>query len=456
MCELISEDGTKVSKARQWRLTVVNHLWLEDCFAQWQWLSPADNRYINFPPGVDWVTNVGSRVIDRSLEDPDQLDQAEAEELEAEDVLVPNGTENSARDAREVAEFINADGMDDEMFQDATDGTEEPQAQKARPSLKTTHKLSTRPTQTAETVADEIDDFGTIEGVQTRARLLRHTMKKPPSPPHDDADSAPNHSSRRKKGKASVLDHGDESEVETVGKGKAKSTSSVDDDSDLENFPIVILGSPNTRSGKLKGQASPLTPLMQTKRGRPYKASTTPTKVLSKPTNDIVTMSMPLRTKSSGSGKPGSTVIKPTSSIQMIAAERPAPSSPMKVKQASDSTHGRSRRSAATKAEQRLRDEVMPDVNNFEQERRNKRRKSGVGTSNVGSQKLLHERRKGKISLTEDEDEDEDGRTAKRRRLSSSTELDMTEDEVTDRKRRQSTVSSIDDTRFVFLVDYDL
>lgn len=32
----------------------MNHLWLEDCYAQWRDISPAHERYIDFPPGIDF------------------------------------------------------------------------------------------------------------------------------------------------------------------------------------------------------------------------------------------------------------------------------------------------------------------------------------------------------------------------------------------------------------------
>ena len=37
-----------------WGIPVVNHMWLEDCFAQWRDLSPAQDKYIAFPPGLNF------------------------------------------------------------------------------------------------------------------------------------------------------------------------------------------------------------------------------------------------------------------------------------------------------------------------------------------------------------------------------------------------------------------
>ncbi|KAF8888696.1 hypothetical protein CPB84DRAFT_1749431 [Gymnopilus junonius] len=54
-------QGTKSSKAISWSIPVVNHTWLEDCFIQWRNLTPANIKYIHFPPGVDFSKLLGER-----------------------------------------------------------------------------------------------------------------------------------------------------------------------------------------------------------------------------------------------------------------------------------------------------------------------------------------------------------------------------------------------------------
>ncbi|KAH7922021.1 hypothetical protein BV22DRAFT_1121771 [Leucogyrophana mollusca] len=44
----------KTDRALAWSIPIVNHTWLEDCFVQWRNLTPAMERYIGFPPGVDF------------------------------------------------------------------------------------------------------------------------------------------------------------------------------------------------------------------------------------------------------------------------------------------------------------------------------------------------------------------------------------------------------------------
>ncbi|TFY83277.1 hypothetical protein EWM64_g738 [Hericium alpestre] len=56
-------SGTKTSKARNWSIPVVNHTWLEDCFVQWKDVSVGLDKYISFPPSVDFAEILGERGI---------------------------------------------------------------------------------------------------------------------------------------------------------------------------------------------------------------------------------------------------------------------------------------------------------------------------------------------------------------------------------------------------------
>lgn len=49
-----SKSGEKTNKADLWGIPVVNHMWLEDCFAQWRDIDPAQDKYTAFPPGVNF------------------------------------------------------------------------------------------------------------------------------------------------------------------------------------------------------------------------------------------------------------------------------------------------------------------------------------------------------------------------------------------------------------------
>ena len=78
------------------------HTWLEDCFVQWRNLTVGVEKYIVFPPGVDFSTFLGERGVGvgRGIEeevmvmgdDDDEWGEAvqEAEE--------PRGTDSSVRE----------------------------------------------------------------------------------------------------------------------------------------------------------------------------------------------------------------------------------------------------------------------------------------------------------------------------------------------------------------------
>ncbi|CAE6369218.1 unnamed protein product [Rhizoctonia solani] len=53
----------KISKAREWRIPILNHLWLEDCFREWAKLPISDQKYLNFPQGHDWTQAINARGV---------------------------------------------------------------------------------------------------------------------------------------------------------------------------------------------------------------------------------------------------------------------------------------------------------------------------------------------------------------------------------------------------------
>ena len=82
----------------------------------------------------------------------------------------------------------------------------------------------------------------------------------------------------------------------------------------------------------------------------------------------------------------------------------------------SSSSRGVSKRSAANKATNKLRDEIMPDVVNFEKERKNAKRRHSSGLNDS-------------FAPLRDEEEVEQKRDSKRRRVESSREVDKDGDE---------------------------
>ncbi|KAJ3548369.1 hypothetical protein NM688_g5307 [Phlebia brevispora] len=72
-------SGTKTTKATSWNIPIVNHLWLEDCFVQWRDVSTANEKYIHFPPGIDFGTVLGDKGVGRVGYDAEELAALEKE-----------------------------------------------------------------------------------------------------------------------------------------------------------------------------------------------------------------------------------------------------------------------------------------------------------------------------------------------------------------------------------------
>ena len=67
-----------------WSIAVVNHTWLEDCFAQWKNLTTTNPKYSVFPPGVDYSKLLTNRNLHGIGWDPAELEALET--LTEEDV----------------------------------------------------------------------------------------------------------------------------------------------------------------------------------------------------------------------------------------------------------------------------------------------------------------------------------------------------------------------------------
>ncbi|KDQ49612.1 hypothetical protein JAAARDRAFT_165491 [Jaapia argillacea MUCL 33604] len=119
--------GNKTSKAVNWNIPIVNHTWLEDCFVQWQNLTVGVDKYISFPPGVDFSTVLGERglgrvglegVLESEVKAETEAEQAGAiqgEEVGTGRAAMPLGTETSAKDVREVVDVVLDGQLDIDM-----------------------------------------------------------------------------------------------------------------------------------------------------------------------------------------------------------------------------------------------------------------------------------------------------------------------------------------------------
>ncbi|KAF9219682.1 hypothetical protein BS17DRAFT_788949 [Gyrodon lividus] len=48
------QPSPKTTRALAWSIPIVNHTWLEDCFVEWRALTVGLERYVVFPPGIDF------------------------------------------------------------------------------------------------------------------------------------------------------------------------------------------------------------------------------------------------------------------------------------------------------------------------------------------------------------------------------------------------------------------
>jgi len=96
-----SKSGTKTDRAAQWSIPIVNHTWLEDCFVNWRNLSVGHEKYVRFSPACDCSGFLGDKGMGRKV----ILDDAE-QDIPTQDVPAPTGS------IREVEEAIAFDEND--------------------------------------------------------------------------------------------------------------------------------------------------------------------------------------------------------------------------------------------------------------------------------------------------------------------------------------------------------
>ncbi|KAJ7270110.1 hypothetical protein B0H12DRAFT_1094605 [Mycena haematopus] len=72
------QSGSKTAKAAEWSIPVVNHTWLEDCFVRWQNLTPALQKYVAYPVGVDFSSLLGERGLGPGIADIVAMEVADA------------------------------------------------------------------------------------------------------------------------------------------------------------------------------------------------------------------------------------------------------------------------------------------------------------------------------------------------------------------------------------------
>lgn len=430
----------------------MNHTWLEDCFIKWRNLTVGLEKYIGFAPNMDFSQLLGRRGVGRGVEDLGELEREEMEDREYLQALqkAPIRTENSARDATEVAEYVtlpvpDADG--DVSMNDAPAILSKPDrearsesASKEHPSpRKADNPPLARPIMNNKPIADR-------RAVENDAALI-------PSPINVDiadevldiSDSPEPQTKRNKKRKQSSLEI-DTDSAEGQKNGPSKSTPQkatrtrrktnsmgVSNRTTVEtgDEPEVSIQTTSAHGGRRRSTRSGLNaPTVEADTGRPR----TKTATTSTPLQRVVSVLMPPMTIT-----PRSTAINTAASQNVrtplghdaslhitaevrrstlasgsrpkLASSSPKNSSPLS---ALPETSPAMKRNAAAKASRRLKDTVMPDVVNFQQEMRRRPRKSIVSD--------MSSRRKRTSGTLSDTDHENDSRPKKKGRLSIGSE----------------------------------
>ncbi|WFC99758.1 regulator of Ty1 Transposition [Malassezia yamatoensis] len=113
VCIALDLVGEKVKKAREWNIPVVNHIWLEQCFATWTKQNLAQEQFISFPGAAQlkavvghagvpdsclepWLTPSKSKYCPPALQSPRQAPQAEAEQPSASTLQASNVADDAA------------------------------------------------------------------------------------------------------------------------------------------------------------------------------------------------------------------------------------------------------------------------------------------------------------------------------------------------------------------------
>jgi mediator of DNA damage checkpoint protein 1 len=338
-----SVSGNKATKARNWSIPVVNHTWLEDCFIQWRNLSVGLEKYVVFPPGLDFSDHLGERGIQREviLETlPDLIAEMslapDKETFLEKDLIYRNGgcssqaavKRPSSRRVQETEGLMS--GPEAEHRADVPARFQPTDDQRVEED----HMQVDRP----------VASGGSVPNLESsRARPSGRTAEHPsplrqPSPsPRRTLERPSSSSKRRHRADPGTTEEDAASPTKISAYAKSAATGS----------PVA---SPS------KSRAS--TP-------RPMESVLVPLRGIDKALGRSPQQSAEVR-PDKGKRKRGGT------RSESIAAEHYPPLSSLTVDTSMDREEGpsrrTSRRSAASKATQRLRDEVMPDVVNFEKE----------------------------------------------------------------------------------------
>ncbi|KAG6916328.1 hypothetical protein DXG01_007310 [Tephrocybe rancida] len=262
-------SGTKTTKAASWSIPIVNHTWLEDCFVKWRNLTVALEKYIVFPPGVDFSRQLGDRGVGREVEDvgEDELELLEQEDDEEETLAVeleaeakdaskgkekektkevsgsayPLSTPGSAQDAQEVEDVVAVDG-DGDVHMDVDMGLPDMHFDAEEPNRAAADEERDHPMEQEEEEEEELEPAkptptprptkSITERMQEKGESTAKTRikKGKPKAPPASGSTTPVHVPKRKSGQVEV-------EVE-VSPTKKRPRSSSDSDVEVVSAPV--------------------------------------------------------------------------------------------------------------------------------------------------------------------------------------------------------------------------
>ncbi|KAJ7725655.1 hypothetical protein DFH07DRAFT_1066876 [Mycena maculata] len=502
-------SGTKTAKADEWSVSVVNHLWLEDCFLRWKSLTPALKQYITYPVGVDFASLLSERAVSNTMEEIKEIIDAEAEaareaEDDKEEVEIVDENPRTPRDSQASADETEVEGglmpaLDVEMgFGDAwNEGPEDADmfnveeqdermsfGEDEQPRRTSTSKSPTRPK--SATRKKRIQGLDTPSDSEVDPEIMKKVVRiqRPPSTPKKNVKAAPKSPARATPKSASKV--APKSLARPPQKQKSRDTDSEEEaseeeepvlrprkhlvrrasgpaalsprhsprkapDSQSQRAPLPNELAPLDSDSELDDLPEQLAPprpqppgvggIIKVPREKPTSAAPKSGKAKAAPPRKTATPTPP---SSPLSAPPSAKPVRrmPTATVEVVMEHRPSSFSakkppPPRTSSISTISHlrasgassasapprtravprelspasstampepPRAKRSAATQATQRLRDVVMPDVMNYQNEMRNNRGRKGRRLS-------------GRVDTDDGGDEEEEERTTKRRKV---------------------------------------
>ncbi|CAK5281901.1 unnamed protein product [Mycena citricolor] len=339
--------GGKTDKAAEWSIPIVNQLWLEDCFFQWKNLTPALSKYISHPQGVDLPSITGDRgMVEETLRSI--IASEEAKEKKAE-----MATSQNSADENEVLGGLMAES-DADVAMTGVSGDEndqDPPTTSAGPS--TPRRSQSR---AATPFSSKIKR---IRALPPSSDSERDNIPKTPTVGLD-------RSSPRKQEKE---------QPRTPGRVRRKrSPSPSDAEQPKEALPpkkkLVrrVTGQPVASSSKLPSESERTPTPPPRLQPSPFSSPLTPQKDGPRFSVVVPTHASLLTRRTVQAASNESVSVPPRS----LAHEEDEP-------EADVSFESRPKRMAATKANQVLHETIMPDMNKYQQEMRNRRGRRSLG-----------------------------------------------------------------------------